>query len=202
MKYKLLKDLPFAKAGEVFERVTYKSKDGLSDYDYLKISKREKDGEDETVFTIDRNYFLDNLDEWFEKIKADSIHWKPKVGEKYFYINEYGDIECETWNNDDVDDRLMAMGLIRRTEEKCEEARDRRLAEVRLRQTSDFKPDWKNEKYGYSIFYGPRSKKLFVTIRTIDGGEIVRYATQEEAEKSIKEHEADWKKYFGIKEEK
>nr|DAF04351.1 MAG TPA: hypothetical protein [Caudoviricetes sp.] len=202
MKYKLLKDLPFAKAGEVFERVTYKSKDGLSDYDYLKISKREKDGEDETVFTINCNYFLDNLDEWIEKIKADGIHWKPKVGEKYFYINEYGDIECETWDDDDVDNRLMAMGLIRRTEKKCEEARDRRLAEVRLRRTSDFKPDWKNEKYGYSIFYGPRSKKLFVTIRTIDGGEIVRYATQEEAEKSIKEHEADWKKYFGIKEGK
>ena len=201
MKYKLLKDLPFAKAGEVFERVTYKSKDGLSDYDYLKISKREKDGEDETVFTIDCNYFLDNLDEWFEKIKADGIHWKPKVGEKYFYINEYGDIECETWDDDDVDNRLMAMGLIRRTEKKCEEARDRRLAEVRLRRTSDFKPDWKNEKYGYSIFYGPRSKKLFVTIRTIDGGEIVRYATQEEAEKSIKENEADWLKYLGIKEE-
>lgn len=202
MRYKLLKDLPFAKAGEVFERVTYKSKDGLSDYDYLKISKREKDGEDETVFTIDCNYFLDNLDEWFEKIKADGIHWKPKVGEKYFYINEYGDIECETWDDDDVDNRIMAMGLVRRTEKKCEEARDRRLAEVRLRRTSDFKPDWKDEKYGYSIFYGPRSKKLFVTIRTIDGGEIVRYATQEEAEKSIKEHEADWKKYFGIKEEK
>jgi hypothetical protein len=201
VKYKLLKDLPFAKAGEVFERVTYKSKDGLSDYDYLKISKREKDGEDETVFTIDCNYFLDNLDEWFEKIKADGIHWKPKVGEKYFYINEYGDIECETWDDDDVDNRLMAMGLIRRTEKKCEEARDRRLAEVRLRRTSDFKPDWKNEKYGYSIFYGPRSKKLFVTIRTIDGGEIVRYATQEEAEKSIKENEADWLKYLGIKEE-
>ena len=69
MKYKLLKDLPFAKAGEVFERVTYKSKDGLSDYDYFKTSKREKDGEDEVLFTIDYNYFLDNFDEWFEKIE-------------------------------------------------------------------------------------------------------------------------------------
>lgn len=191
--YKLLKDLSTFKAGDLF----YISEYGALVYDdggygVMAYSQSE----------LDR--FPNILTEWFEEIQepTDSIHWKPKKGEKYFYINEYGDIECETWNNDDADNRLMAMGLIRRTEEKCEEARDRRLAEVRLRRTSDFKPDWKNEKYGYSIFYGPRSKKLFVTIRTIDGGEIVRYATQEEAEKSIKEHEADWKKYFGIKEEK
>lgn len=191
--YKLLKDLPTFKAGDLF----YISEYGALVYDdggYGVMAYAQS--------TLDR--FPNILTEWFEEIQepTNSSNWKPKKGEKYFYINEYGDIECETWNNDDVDNRLMAMGLIRRTEKKCEEARDRRLAEVRLRRTSDFKPDWKNEKYGYSIFYGPRSKKLFVTIRTIDGGEIVRYATQEEAEKSIKEHEADWKKYFRIKEEK
>lgn len=33
-----------------------------------------------------------------------------------------------------------------------------------------------------------------------DSGEPVHYATREEAEKSIEENEADWRKYFGIKE--
>lgn len=85
MKYKLLKDLPYAKAGEVFERVTHKSEDGLSDYDYLEIRKREADGEDETRFGIQYNYFLNNFDEWFEEI-TDSIHWKPRWGDKYYLI--------------------------------------------------------------------------------------------------------------------
>ena len=34
-----------------------------------------------------------------------------------------------------------------------------------------------------------------------DDGEIVRYKTRAEAEKSIKENERDWKIFFGIKEE-
>ena len=191
--YKLLKDLPTFKAGDLF----YISEYGALVYDdggYGVMAYAQS--------TLEK--FPNILTEWFEEIQepTNSSNWKPKKGEKYFYINEYGDVEWEVWNDDDADNRLMAMGLVYRTEEECEEARDRRLAEIRLRRTSDFKPDWKNEKYGYSIFYGPCSKKLFVTIRTIDGGEIVRYATQEEAEKSIKEHEADWKKYFGIKEEK
>ena len=33
-------------------------------------------------------------------------------------------------------------------------------------------------------------------------GEPVHYKTKEEAEKSIKENERDWKIYFGVEEEK
>lgn len=205
MKYKLLKDLPFAKAGEVFERVTYKSKDGLSDYDYFKTSKREKDGEDEVLFTIDYNYFLDNFDEWFEKIEepTTSVRRTPKIAEKYFYINEYGDVEWEVWNDDDVDNRLMAMGLVYRTEEECEEARDRRLAEVRLSQTSDFEPDFENGSGGWVVCYRRRAGKLdYIKTYGCDSGEPVRYATMKEAEKSIKENREDWLIYFGVKESK
>lgn len=204
MKYKLLKDLPFAKAGEVFERVTYKSKDGLSDYDYFKTSKREKDGEDEVLFTIDYNYFLDNFDEWFEKIEepTTSVRRTPKMGEAYFYVDEYGNVEREIWDNDGVDNELLAMGFVRLTPEEAAEARDRRLAEVRLRRTSDFKPDFAKGKGGWVVCYDYLNKKIdcFDSIWN-DSGEIVRYATAEDAKKSIKENEADWLKYFGIKED-
>nr|DAQ64544.1 MAG TPA: hypothetical protein [Caudoviricetes sp.] len=203
MKYKLLKDLPFAKAGEVFERVTYKSKDGLSDYDYFKTSKREKDGEDEVLFTIDYNYFLDNFDEWFEKIEepTTSVRRTPKMGEAYFYVDEYGNVEREIWDNDGVDNELLAMGFVRLTPEEATEARDRRLAEVRLRQTSDFEPDFAKGKGGWVVCYDYLNKKIdcFDSIWN-DSGEPVRYATKEDALKSIEKNEADWKKYFGIKE--
>ena len=204
MKYKLLKDLPFAKAGEVFERVTYKSKDGLSDYDYFKTSKREKDGEDEALFTIDYNYFLDNFDKWFEKIEepTTSVRRTPKMGEAYFYVDEYGNVEREIWDNDGVDNELLAMGFVRLTPEEAAEARDRRLAEVRLRKTSTFKPDFENGKGGWIVYYDHGCETLAVCdFDYYDAGEPVRYATREEAEKSIKENEQDWKIYFGIKED-
>ena len=42
MKYKLLKDLPFAKVGEVFERVTHKSEENERDWKiYFGIKEEE-----------------------------------------------------------------------------------------------------------------------------------------------------------------
>ena len=56
-------------------------------------------------------------------------------------------------------------------------------------------------KGGWVVCYDYLNKKVdcFDSIWN-DSGEPVRYATKEEALKSIKENEADWKKYFGIKE--
>jgi hypothetical protein len=202
MKYKLLKDLPYAKAGEVFERVTYISKDGLSDYDYLKIGKRLKDGEDEVMFTIDCDDFLGNFDEWFEKIEpTDSIHWKPKKGEKYWNSRLDGDVAYLIWSGYPNDYNYYDLGRIYRTEEECEKARDRELAEARLRRTSTFKPNFKSKNGGWAIGYNYHLKELvYAEVGYVDYGEIVRYATEEEAEKSIKENREDWLIYFGVKE--
>lgn len=204
MRYKLLKDLPYAKAGEVFERVTHKSEDGLSDYDYLEIRKREADGEDETRFSIDYNYFLDNFDEWFEQTKEEptaSARRTPKMGEAYFYVDEYGNVEREIWDNDGVDNELLAMGFVRLTPEEATEARDRRLAEVRLQQTSDFKPDFENRRGGWVVYYNYRDKELYTYDTDRDNsGEPIRYETEEDARKSMKENREDWLIYLGVEE--
>lgn len=204
-RYKLLKDLPYAKAGEVFERTTHKSEDGLSDYDYLEIRKRVRAGEDEVCFGIKYNYFLDNFNKWFEEVKepTDSIHCKPERGHIYFYIDDRGRVWGEVWHDTHTDNKRLDLGIIYLTGEECEKARDRRLAEVRLYRTSNFEPDFKLGCGGYAVYYdhvfcGLRAHSL----STIDSGEIVRYETKEEAEKSIRENREDWLIYFGIKEEK
>lgn len=189
MKYKLLKDLPYAKAGTIFnEDVKSDGTRVLEQYRY-------------TIPTID----IDNFDEWFEQTKEEptaSVRRTPKIGEPYFYVDEYGNVEREIWDNDGVDNELMDMGFVRLTPEEATEARDRRLAEVRLRQTSDFEPDFANRKGGWIVFYDHEGEMLSMfEIGCYDSGEPVHYATREEAEKSIEENEADWKKYFGIKEE-
>jgi hypothetical protein len=195
--YKLLKDTPTIKAGTIFREV-------VSDYDGArKLARITPIGaKTSPQFTIQD---IDNFEEWFEGIEEpiDSIHWKPKIAEKYFYINECGDVEWEVWSDDDLDNRLMAMGLVYRTEEECEKAKERRLAKVRLERTSNFKPDFENGKGGWIVFYSYMYKELrSMRDSYTDSGEPVRYETEEEAKRSIRENREDWLIYFGIEEEK
>ena len=196
MKYKLLKDLPTTKAGTIFEEV-------ISDfYASKQLTRITPIGAKICPqFTIQD---IDNFDEWFEKIEepTTSVRRTPKMGEAYFYVDEYGNVEREIWDNDGVDNELLAMGFVRLTPEEAAEARDRRLAKVRLQRTSTFEPDFENGNGGWVVFYSYVDKELHsMRDSCTDSGELVRYETEEEAKRSIKENREDWLTYFGIKEE-
>jgi hypothetical protein len=193
MKYKLLKDTPTIKAGTIFEEV-------ISDFDELKELVRITPigAKTSPQFTIQD---IDNFDEWFEEIQepTDSIHWKPKYDDWYFYISDHGSVCPDIWNDNYTDNNRLAFGFVYRTEKEAQKARERRLAEVRLQLTSDFKPDFENGDGGYIVDYDYINKKLeCCDCFWNDSGEIVRYATKEDAEKSIEENREDWLKYFGI----
>ena len=65
------------------------------------------------------------------------------------------------------------------------------------------KPDFENDNGGWVVFYNPREKKLETDeVYRFDYGEIVRYETEEEAQRSTEENREDWLTYFGIEEEK
>lgn len=193
MKYKLLKDTPTIKAGTIFEEVT-------SDYDELKELVRITPigAKTSPQFTIQD---INNFDEWFEKIE-DNIHYQPRNGEKVFCLNEEGDIYSFTFNDLLSHHKRLAFGFVYRTIEEAQKARERRLAEVRLQQTSDFKPDFEDANGGWTVYYSYKDKKLNSFFAGYDdAGEIVYYETKEEAEKSIEENREDWLKYFGIEED-
>ena len=194
MKYKLLKDLPTLKAGAIFQEI-------VREVDDSKILK-EYDSNNKNTMLVSE---IKNFDEWFEKIEEplDSIHWEPKHGDEYFWIDECGSILPGTFYRDSLyDQQRLTFGNVYRTEKEAEKARDRRLAKVRLRRTSTFKPDFENGKGGWAVYYDHGHETLAVCkLDDCDAGEPVRYATREEAEKSIRENEQDWKIYFGIKEE-
>lgn len=161
-QYKLLKDLPTFKAGQL----AYISKTGnliagtpenqeTTDYGLIIMIYHET--------TLKK--FPNILTEWFEEMEEPTTS-------------------------------------VRLTPEEAAEARDRRLAEVRLQRTSTFKPDFENGNGGYVVSYDYINKKLDCSDSFWnDSGEPVRYETKEEALKSIKENERDWKIFFGIKEE-
>jgi hypothetical protein len=192
-RYKLLKDLPTFKAGDLF----YISEYGALVYD-------DGDGGVMAYAKQTLEKFPTILTDWFEKVEepTNSIHWNPRIGERCFILENANIIptlytvkprDCNAWRT----------GKIFRTEEECKKARDRELAEVRLRRTSTFEPDFENRNGGWIVVYNYAYHKLFAeNIRFEDSGEPVRYATKEDAEKSIKENEQDWNIYFGIEEEK
>lgn len=193
MKYKLLKDTPTIKAGTIFEEV-------ISDFDELKELVRITPigAKTSPQFTIQD---INNFDEWFEKME-DSIHYNPRNGEKVFCLNEEGDIYSFTFNDLLSHHKRLAFGFVYRTIEEAQKVRERRLAEVRLQQTSDFKPYFENGNGGYIVDYDYINKKLeCCDCFWNDSGEIIRYETKEEAEKSIEENREDWLKYFGIEED-
>ena len=200
-RYKLLKDLPTFKAGQL----AYISKTGNL---IAGTPENQKTTETGLIIMIYHETTLKKfpniLTEWFEEIKepTDSIHWRPKIGDRYFYISGYGTVYSETWHGVPVDYYRRALGFIYPTEEECKKARERKLAKVRLQRTSNFEPDFENCEGGWVVGYDYDDNSLIATpVDNADYGEIVRYATEEDALKSIKENRADWLKYLGIKEE-
>lgn len=191
-RYRLRKDTPTIKAGTIFEEV-------VSDFDGAKELARitpvgAKTNPQWTIRDID------NFDEWFEEVKepTDSIHWKPRIGGRCFIL-ENANIRPTLFTGMLRDYNAWRTGKVFRTEEECEKAIDRELAEVRLRRTSTFKPDFENDNGGWIVYYSYKTKSLF-TYRTSsnNAGEPVHYRTEEEAEKSIKENREDWLIYFGV----
>jgi len=199
-RYKLLKDLPTFKAGQL----AY-----VSSLGNLIAGTPENQETTETGLIImiyhetTLKKFPNILTEWFEEIEepVDSIHWKPKIGDRYWTSGNTG-VYSQVWGDDEFDRDRYESGKVYKTKEEGEKACERELAKVRLQRTSTFKPDFENGNGGWIVYYDYRCETLAVCeLDYYDAGEPVRCATREEAEKSIKENERDWKIYFGIKEE-
>jgi len=185
-RYKLLKDLPGLKKGTILS-------EGKSLFGARTLITKNDVG---PIFIGN-----DLSEELFEEIQepTDSIHWEPHPGDIYWYLSNMGVVLKKKWMSSPDDIRRHRIGNTYRTEKECEKARDRELAEVRLRRTSNFKPDFKNDNGGWGVcrYHGSKELDCIRTYRC-DSGEPVHYKTKEEAEKSIKENERDWKIYFGI----
>lgn len=185
-KYKLLKDLPFAKAGEIFIRET----DEKADIDYVEISKRVNDDDyDETRFGLKTNFFLNNFDEWFEEIK------------EYYVINSvFGDISKKNDNvYSDLQIRTMRdLGMLFDTWLEA----DRKLAYLKAKaiikqDAKGFKPEWNNPSqkrfFGY---YNLIDKKLNYSNAGENMESKIFFKTKKDIEESFEKHPDEWKTYL------
>ena len=189
-QYRLLKDLPGLKKGTI-------------------LSEGKPIFGTRTLITkndVGHIFISNNLsEELFEEIQeepTDSIHWEPLPGDTYWYLSNTGVVLKKQWMSSPDDIMRHVIGNTYRTEKECDKAYSRKFAKARLRRTSTFEPDFENCEGGWVVYYDHGRETLTVCeLDDCDAGEPVRYATREDAEKSIKENEQDWKIYFGIKEE-
>ena len=59
--------------------------------------------------------------------------FKPKIGETYWYITMIGEVSDDKWDECSVDEFRLSAGLIYRTKEEAEKAKDIQFAKTRLK---------------------------------------------------------------------
>lgn len=188
-RYKLKKDIPAFKAGEVFY---------LSDAGNL---FRENDNVPVYGWTIiDKNPSI--LTDWFEQIN-EPTRFKPDTGQEYYFLDSNGLVYDNTWSDDSIDRSRFDIGNCFQSEEEIDRAVEylEALAVVRGDATSEF------VKYNDNWFigYDPEHKSIdaFCNAYTARNGifGLPYFATREDAQMSIEKHRNEWLTIFGVKEE-
>ena len=197
-KYKLLKDIPNAKAGEIFElkengSLLFQGSDKSAGVFYKK----------EEVVAFD----LLNPDKgWFEKIEEKRYGGRvPKEGDKYWYIFANGSTADDFWNGAEWDTDRFESGSAFWTREEAEKELKRRKAYVILKEdTKGFKPDWVESanQMKYYVFYSYDGlRELRVSFAFLNKEASLYSKTREDAKASIENHRQQWLDYLGIEEE-
>lgn len=141
-----------------------------------------------------------------------------KVGDIYFRINANASIGVFNYADDRDDEGARAIGnmFLSRGDAEKELAR-RKAKQILLRDTKDFKPDchgegnlnctwtikWKRHYIDYKDAQGCMKDKPVWKLKIIHADDIydqnlIYFASEEDAEASIKAHEKEWKIYLGV----
>ena len=170
-QYKLLKDLPFAKAGDMVEMWSDGTMAFVGEPTLPRFNKK-----DVRMFPL-----------WFEKV------------EDYFYIDSKGDIEYtkHNWDNGYTENRKL-IGNYFETKEEAEKHLEYLKAKVIIKQdTKGFKPDWKDiAEDKYYGFWDSSAKKLDWIRVSILQDDRIYFETRNDIKESFEKHPEEWKTYL------
>ena len=188
-RYKLLKDLPTFKAGEIFY---------LSDSGNL---IRESDNIPAYSWsTIDK--FPNILTDWFEEVN-ESTRWKPETEQEYYCIGSDGSVIGDDWAGLSIDRNRFDIGNCFQTEKEAKRVVEylKALAVVRGDATTEFIKGKDNYYVVYNFAYNclDISDNSYLIKNGIFG--LPYFATREDAKRSIEQHKNEWLTIFGVKED-
>ena len=189
-RYKLKRDIPAFKAGEIFR---------LSDAGNLFRESDNVPVYGRTIIEKNPNILTD----WFEEIE-ESTHWKPEMEQRYYYVCSNGRVSEYVWlGSQRLDYGRFEIGNCFQTKEEAEQVVEylKALATVRGDATSKFVKDGNN----WCVYYDTNLNSIHSSISCtmLDNGifGLPYFATREDAQKSIEQHKNEWLTIFGIKEE-
>lgn len=172
-KYKLLKDLPFAKAGDMVEMWSDGIMAFVGEPNLPRFNKK-----DVRMFPL-----------WFEEVK------------EYYVINPvFGEV-LKTKDNSYSDLQIRNMRELGVLFDTWLEA-DRKLAYLKAKaiikqDTNGFKPDWSNrEQYKYYGYWGLREHKPIWNVSNMAKTVNIYFKSREELESSFEKHPKEWKTYL------
>lgn len=182
-KYKLLKDLPFAKAGDIFKGELENGETVLFPEEYEHYKHK-----------LSSDEFWD-FSEWFEEIK------------EYYVINSvFGEVLKTNDNfHSDLQIRTMReLGMLFDTWLEADEKLAYLKAKAIIKQdTKGFKPNWNNTKqikyscsYDEDRFTGSRCVKPVIEKTSTKMGALIYFKSEEDIKESLKNHPEEWRKYL------
>lgn len=135
--------------------------------------------------------------------RLDSKKWKPKIDEKYFYVDYKADFFSTQNNNFNIDKRMLSIGNYFKTREEAEFELERLKVLEELKEFSyEFSDEeWENSailKYQLVCFYGKYNEKgIGYTGIVYSKHNGVYFKTKEDVKKAIKKIGEDrLKKYY------
>ena len=183
-RYKLLKDTPTLKAGTIFE-------ERESPDEYKELGQVVTDG------CLTRPWLtvseINNFDVWFEEIPEKYERWRGGRGDSYYFIDDEGAIRHEIDTNDGMDNYRYNIGNYFKTEAEAESYKKYLTARQVLLDDAE---GGKCIEYGKNWHaYYDTITKTYHPVHSISYfyPGIIYFRTEEALEKSLKEHEEQWK---------
>ena len=179
IKYRLRKNLPCVKAGEIF---------------------REDFDENNIVYLYQESYGIkqhkiclediDNFDEWFEEVN------KKKFG-IYAVSAEVIEVSEELYTDSGIDN-LNKLGAWFDTKEEAEKYLEYQKAKTIIKQdTNGFNPDWSNkQQYKYYGYWDLREHKPIWNVSNMAKTVNIYFESRKLLEESFEKHSKEWKTYL------
>ena len=134
--------------------------------------------------------FLEKLEALRKEAEAQKKQEEPKLGEKYFYISQFGRAILDTFTQHPTDFARKNLGNFFSTEARAEQVAEKIRLLLWLEQLHDmlcpdYVPDWKDDRLKFYVYFDHKRGNLNRTASShCDMLSLVAFETRENAEKA------------------